>query len=322
MRPAKRFPQPATCGLCHETILETYVPKMYHFEGKDYDLLRCRNCGNVQVWPMLDDRTVARLYQSVDYYKTDYDSGVTSGSYAQNLKSILERQSFALEILKKYHPKPGTLLEIGCAEGFFLETVRNLGWRVQGVEIGRSAAAAARKRGLLVKNQSLQNCRFAARSFDAVYMGDVFEHLPNPTEYLQEIRRILKRDGNLIVKCPHFLNSRVFRLIYGAAKSFKPFHKGKSRLLGLMKIPWHRPGPGRPYHLYEYNSRTLKSLMNSQGLEVVEIRNEVIRITFADQFARGLPVVLLSGLFNACRWACIIAGLPIGSTIAVVRMRQ
>jgi SAM-dependent methyltransferase len=45
---------------------------------------------------------------------------------------------------------------------------------------------------------------FAPRSFDAVIMAEVIEHLPNDFQALTEVRRILKDEGALVVTVPYF----------------------------------------------------------------------------------------------------------------------
>jgi SAM-dependent methyltransferase len=45
---------------------------------------------------------------------------------------------------------------------------------------------------------------FAPRSFDAVVMAEVLEHLPNDFQALSEIREILRDDGALVLTVPYF----------------------------------------------------------------------------------------------------------------------
>lgn len=45
---------------------------------------------------------------------------------------------------------------------------------------------------------------FAPRTFDAVIMAEVIEHLPKDFQALREVRRILKDDGVLVLTVPYF----------------------------------------------------------------------------------------------------------------------
>lgn len=91
------------------------------------------------------------------------------------------------------------LLDIGCSSGAFLASARKLGCRVQGVEPATRAAESARAQGLEVFNGTLEAARFPAASFDAATLFEVIEHLVAPIDLLQEICRVLRPGGVLLV---------------------------------------------------------------------------------------------------------------------------
>jgi len=295
---------------------------MYEFRGRHFDLLRCRDCGNVQVDPLLRGWVLNGIYSLPDYFLHDYDSGVTASSYLDNRRSILERYRYAADLFRDRHPEGGRFLEVGCAHGFFLERMRELGWKVTGVEIAPAAVRSSRGRGLDVRQGDLFKARFGKESFDAILLGDVLEHVPDPIRLLREAGRILRPGGTLIVKCPRFVNSWGFRLIYRAALLARPLPIGRIRLLGLMKVPWHRDRPGRPYHLFEYNRHTMRRALETAGLEVAGMRTQVIRITFVEQLTRR-PFLraLWWSFFTLMRSVCIALDLPFGSVVAVAVKR-
>jgi SAM-dependent methyltransferase len=295
---------------------------MYEFKGCRFDLLRCPDCGNVQVHPLLKGPSLTRLYTSPGYFMHDYDSGVTASSYLENRGPILARYRYAEGLLRRHRPGKGRLLEVGCAHGFFLEEMARRGWDVRGVEIASQAVRQARRRGLKVFRGDLFAARFAPSSFDAVLLGDVLEHVPDPVLLLREIRRILRPGGVLVVKCPRFLNSWGFRAVLLLACLLRPLPLGRIRLLGLMKIPWHRQAPGRPYHLYEFNKATMGMALERSGFEVAEMRSHVIRITFVEHLTRN-PVLhaIWWSFFMLMRGLCIVLDLPFGSVVAVARKR-
>lgn len=89
----------------------------------------------------------------------------------------------------------GTLLEVGCGQGQFLERARALGWRVQGVEILAPVAARARERGLEVFHGTLEEAELAPASFDVVVMREVIEHVVDPVALLKAVARVLRPGG-------------------------------------------------------------------------------------------------------------------------------
>jgi SAM-dependent methyltransferase len=127
----------------------------------------------------------------------------SSDSY---LKSIAEddvefREDFRLarRLLEEAFPRGGTILDVGCATGFFLESLgRN--WNRHGVELFRLAVERSRSRpGIVVHEGKLDSVGFARESFDVVCSFDVLEHIPDPMPALCEVRRILKPEGWLLI---------------------------------------------------------------------------------------------------------------------------
>ncbi|MDB5813317.1 MAG: putative SAM-dependent methyltransferase [Rhodocyclales bacterium] len=97
----------------------------------------------------------------------------------------------------------GTLLEIGCGNGARLALLDRLGWQVTGIEPDPAAAEAAQRHGLKVINDTLQTAALETETFDAIIMSHVIEHIDAPNALLQECRRLLKPNGQLVILTPN-----------------------------------------------------------------------------------------------------------------------
>ena len=152
---------------------------------------------------------------------------------------------------------PGRLLDVGCATGVFLALVRDAGWEPYGVDISAYAAMHARERLALtnIVEGTLVEARFPDGFFDAITLLDVFEHLPEPLVELQEIRRVLKQGGLLIINTPNeeSLLRRIARLLY--LSSFGQFTYPVERL-------YH------PYHLCSYSPACLQRVLEDSGFTI------------------------------------------------------
>src|SRR5208282_5445413 len=147
-----------------------------------------------------------------DAYPKVYDE-VKCGQYFQKQHVQLPDNLRALRVLNGWLPKRGRLLEIGSYCGIFLDRIRASGWEVTGLEPDRGAADYSRaKYGLRIVDGVLPNPSLPDKNFDAVVMLHVIEHMPDPSENLREIHRVLKPGGVLVVETPRF-DSLMFKIL-------------------------------------------------------------------------------------------------------------
>lgn len=97
--------------------------------------------------------------------------------------------------LRRFIPKEGRGLEVGVGTGRFAS---RLGVKV-GVEPARAMADMARKRGIEVYEARAEELPFDDESFDFVLMVATLCFLQNPLQALREARRVLRREGRIII---------------------------------------------------------------------------------------------------------------------------
>jgi len=120
-------------------------------------------------------------------------------SLAEEHSGIREDFCKARQLLGDAFPKGGMILDIGCASGFFLESL-GANWERFGIEPFHLAAERARMRGgLTVHECDLIAAGFPGQYFDVICSFDVVEHLPSPMPMFQEARRILRPGGWLLL---------------------------------------------------------------------------------------------------------------------------
>jgi 2-polyprenyl-3-methyl-5-hydroxy-6-metoxy-1,4-benzoquinol methylase len=97
----------------------------------------------------------------------------------------------------------GRLLDIGCGGGKYLQSMQRLGWSAEGVEFNSSAVQTCRDMGLTVFHGELSDASFPDNTFDVVTARHVIEHISNPGPFIEEIFRILKPGGLMILRTPN-----------------------------------------------------------------------------------------------------------------------
>ena len=100
-----------------------------------------------------------------------------------------------VEAVRKFIPETGKGIEIGVGTGRFSIP---FGIKV-GVEPARAMAEIARKRGITVYEAKAEHLPFQDNSFDFALMVTTLCFLEDPLKALQEIRRILKPAGKVII---------------------------------------------------------------------------------------------------------------------------
>jgi len=201
-----------------------------------HDYVRCRDCGLLSVRPFPDIRDLLSFYD--DRGGRHVDPSADPSGEAQ-----IHRVRFSEELDRiEGHCRRGRVLDIGCAWGFFLALCKERGWEPKGVDLSHIQTEYARRRfGLDVFTGSLHDARYPAGHFDAVTMWHVFEHFHDPLGALREVRRVLKRDGTVViaVPTPRSAPDYVFQSI--------------------------------PLHLYYYDEDTLGRALRLAGLRVVRV---------------------------------------------------
>lgn len=225
------------CAICGG---QSVVP---HTVYNGFSIVRCCNDGLIFASPR--PKNTAPFYDE-RYYTGDMHCGYKN--YASFAATYSQKWKPRLDTLQQGLERTGSLLDVGCATGVFLDQARSHGWEVGGIEISGWAVKMAQENfGLSVLQGSLPDPRVPDGFYDAVTLFDCVEHLSDPRAVLSDIRRVLKPDGLLMLST-------------GAVPDKDPKVVSK----------WYYP----PWHLYYFSERTMKALLLQCGFDVVSYREE------------------------------------------------
>ncbi|MDR2718484.1 MAG: class I SAM-dependent methyltransferase [Treponema sp.] len=228
--------RPVPCALCGGG---RFKPSL---SGEGFAYVKCAVCGLVQINPQPRAADVERRYRE--------SSGNDYLAYElKNEAAFLELQKLSLadagfdrierELMERTGRKP-SVLDVGCATGALLAFLQDRGWQTTGVEISPSAEYARTERGLDVRSQSLEDCRFPPESFDLALASHVVEHLNNPATFIRQTWQLLRRGAYFMLTTPNI-------------DGFQ------ARLLGKR---WRSAIFD---HLYLFSIRTIKAMLKAQG---------------------------------------------------------
>lgn len=115
----------------------------------------------------------------------------------------LKRFKELLDEFEKYK-KTGRLLDIGCSIGMFLLEARKRGWEVYGTEYTDAAVQICRKNGIEMFQGKLDADWFPENHFDVITSFEVIEHINNPVEEVNNVRKVLRQGGLFYFTTPNF----------------------------------------------------------------------------------------------------------------------
>jgi SAM-dependent methyltransferase len=116
------------------------------------------------------------------------------------------KRRWAGQLLQRYLPVPGLVIEGGIGSGRNLLEFQRLGYEVAGLEIMPESVMHAHQAG--VPNVQLHDLAeswpIPAGAARAVVMLDVLEHIADPIRALQHAAAVLRDDGGLVLTVPAY----------------------------------------------------------------------------------------------------------------------
>jgi SAM-dependent methyltransferase len=215
---------------------EGLIPTTDRYGTALSDIVGCGECGHMQLDQMPSEADLSAAYG--DAASNDYVSE-EAGQRATAVETLdaIER-----------HAVKGKLLDLGCWVGFLLAEARNRGWEVVGIEPSNFASDYARDElGLDVRTTGLFEAGLPAAGFQAIFMGDVIEHIPDVDRATERVAHLLTSGGIFAMALPD----------------------AGSRVARLMGRRWWSV---IPTHVHYFTRRSVHALLERHGFRVVEIQ--------------------------------------------------
>lgn len=149
----------------------------------------------------LQDYYARKYYQEA---KGSYEHAYTASELRYFRAKIEQRWS----VIRRFIAGPGSLLDVGCGEGYTLAFFRELGWAIRGLDYSSAGIESKNPlcRDALVTGDLFQliEQEFLSRSkYELIWLQNVLEHVIDPVRLLDALRRIISPGGMLIVTVPN-----------------------------------------------------------------------------------------------------------------------
>jgi SAM-dependent methyltransferase len=211
-----------------------YLPDAASLEsdkGIDLEVCQCSGCGLVQL-----------SNDPVPYYR----EVIRAAAFSDEMKGFRIGQFGSF--IERYSLKGKKVIEIGCGRGEYLALMQRCGADTFGLEYLEESVMECRKNDLRVSKGFIDDSSYEMDNapFDAFYILNFLEHLPDPSSTFRGIHNNLAEDAIGLVEVPNFdmiLRNKLFSEFIGD-------------------------------HLFYFTGETLKGLLKLNGFEIVEC-NEV-----------------------------------------------
>lgn len=200
-------------------------------QGVDLEVCQCAGCGLVQLSNI-----------PVPYYR----EVVRASAVSEEMKDFRKKQ-FS-RFVNKYSLQRKKIIEIGCGKGEFLSIMQQFIAETYGLEYSKESVAQCEKSGLKVSPGFIESGDYKLNHspFDAFFILNFLEHLPEPNSVLQGIYHNLTQDGIGLIEVPNFdmiLQKKLFSEFIGD-------------------------------HLFYFTRETLNSTLGLNGFEIVDCKVE------------------------------------------------
>jgi SAM-dependent methyltransferase len=193
---------------------------------------------------------------TIDYY-TNLNTG-QGEIVSSDDKFYREIYTLGLNSIEHFIAK-GSLLDIGCSTGFFLDLAKERDWRTAGLELGIDESVVAEKKGHKIFKSTIESLD-PEKIFDVITMWDVLEHIPDGISQLNLIREHLTKKGILFFQIPNS-DSLAAKVLRQDCRMFD----------GLE-------------HTNLYNPLTVRQIAESCGFTVKEMRSVISEIAVLNNY--------------------------------------
>jgi 2-polyprenyl-3-methyl-5-hydroxy-6-metoxy-1,4-benzoquinol methylase len=230
---------PKSCYLCGSKDLKVIHTKLRHNVKRN--VLECGKCGIVYLAP---DKQDLKGYYTKEYRKL-YTPVLGKALNSQQLFDIcLPYQKARIEALKQVLGPSKKLLDIGCASGAFLYSVKSHVSECVGMEFNsENVRFVEKKLGIKVHSEGIEATSLPPGDFDIITAFQVLEHVDDPVRFLKGVYKLLKPGGTICIEVPNI----------------------QDVLLSVYKVKPYADFWFRDPHVFNYSPATLTTVLRKAG---------------------------------------------------------
>jgi 2-polyprenyl-3-methyl-5-hydroxy-6-metoxy-1,4-benzoquinol methylase len=237
-----------SCPVCNSTSIQQQLSAKDHtVSQQQFSIWHCNDCTARFTQDVPPQDAIGAYYASDNYIShSDTKKGIINSLYHMVRKRTLvsKRQL----VIKETGMKQGSILDIGCGTGAFLNTMKEGGWSITGLEPDAIARNKAAELYNIHPQESQQLFGLNKGSFNAITMWHVLEHVHELHAYIKQIETLLAPNGKLFIAVPNYT----------------------SKDADTYATNW--AAYDVPRHLYHFSPKSMENLLSQHGLKIKTVK--------------------------------------------------
>lgn len=257
------------CPLCGFSSHSNHLIVDDHSHSQEsFAIVKCQKCSFLYTNPRPDMNSIGSYYESDDYIShTDNSNNLTNVIYKIARRFTM---NWKKGLIEKRSPEK-KMLDYGCGTGDLLAHMKQYKWEVTGIEPSEHARSKAEEKGLTVYPELSKDLK---DKFHIITAWHVVEHVHDLLETIRALRKLLHKDGKLMLAVPN-------------SASYDAEH---------YEAYW--AGYDVPRHLYHFTPDTFKTLASKTKLkleEVIPMKLDSFYVSLLSEKYKGNNMALLRG---------------------------
>ena len=228
------------------------------FKNKEIALCKCNKCNFIFHMYTPDSNTLNIIYRKLINPSFSFEKYKKNKFFKKHkAKKLLQRLRSTIKI---NHWEKINYLDFGCGWGYMLEESMNIGFKPYGIEYDKFKKRLISKKNIqtFTSLDELGSKENDKDRFSIITINQVLEHLIDPKETLEKIRKIASKTSILYISVPKYLNNKK-----------------------LFKSDIYKKGPLQPFeHLNCFSRSAIDKLAQKTNWELLSFKSTLNNLSF------------------------------------------